>query len=143
MITGKFVSLGLYFQNGKRYTLIQQVIDDKLVGEPSIFSYDKRLKIFSIYEGEIEVKDDTICAYRKCKFVGIYQGEDRAMRLAEHDAAMTAWDATQQANKVRNGKTVILDELQGLRKAWQSTNATGRLALEVRVLNYLRNGRDL
>jgi hypothetical protein len=60
-----------------------------------------------------------------------------------HEAAETEIAATKQMKKARTDKTTVLELLRPLRKAWKGTNHAGRLALEVRALNYLRNGTDL
>lgn len=73
-----------------------------------------------------------------------YHNRERGaeLRIAS-DAVLTQLAAVAQSNKARNDKTDLLATLKPLRKAWHNTNASGRLALEVRVLNYLRNGMDL
>lgn len=69
--------------------------------------------------------------------------EELAVVIARHEAAETEKAAINQKKKAVSDKAPLLELLKPLRREYNKTNAVGRLALEVRVLNYLRNGNDL
>ena len=69
--------------------------------------------------------------------------DELSVLLLLHEAALTEASAISQKKKALADKSSILDVLKPLRVEYQRTNPVGKLALEVRVLNYLRNNNDL
>ncbi|MBL4908953.1 MAG: hypothetical protein JKX78_02850 [Alteromonadaceae bacterium] len=132
----------------KRLTAIRLLdIQGEPYGDPAYFAHMKKVFPTGVYTmdialdeggGIMSVRDQT------AKFTGTLVGEEACtvIRL-EHEAAETQLTAASQVKKAKNDKTCVLETLRPLRKLWASTNHAGQLALEVRVLNYLRNGTDL
>jgi len=132
----------------KRLTCIRLLGEDGLpYGHPAYFSQMKKVFPTGVYTMDIALDDGgDILTIRDstAKFTGTLACEETCTLIRlEHEAAETQLTAANQAKKARNDKTCILETLRPVRKLWASTNHAGQLALEVRVLNYLRNGTDL
>lgn len=109
------------------------------------------LTLNCVYAIDVVVVDGSIesCRPKTATFVRILKQdlynnrELAAANRAMHDSTKTALASVAQAKKAANDRFSILSVLKPLRKAYSQTNAQGKLALEVRVLNYLRTGKDL
>lgn len=145
----KVVCLGTVVGRGdKRLTAIQ-LVDSTLnvYGAKAYFSGMKKFHVAGIFTVNVELdadKEISIIQGSTARFFCAFPDEEQSalMRLS-HETNETLITAAAQSKKARNDKTCVLETLRPLRKLWASTNHAGQLALEVRVLNYLRNGTDL
>lgn len=133
--------------SSKKHTAFQLIDDaENKVGNTAYFIKLKTTFVTGIFKVQGKVVDGNLETIQPSTMQYVRQIKDKEwaaeIRIA-HEAAETAYSALQQWKKARNDKSDILDVLKPLRRAWHNTNATGKLALEVRVLNYLRNGKDL
>lgn len=114
--------------------------------ERACFSKKYSFTTAGVYAMEADLIDGEISTIypNSFKYMGLVTDDDQAATIKlQAEAVTTEHTARQQAKKALNDKTVILETLKPLRKAYAKTNAVGRLALELRILNYLRNGKDL
>lgn len=142
------ICLGMRVVEGNKKVLKLDLVNANclLSGDPVYFSYDNSLSVGGIYEVEGTLKAGKIfkIVFSNTRFVKAYDDKKycQEIRLA-HQAAQTEYAAIIQAKKFKSDNSEILSGFVAARRAWQKTNAVGRMALEVRVLNYLRNGKDL
>lgn len=107
-------------------------------GEEMLFEKFKNFIVGGIYEFDGEVSENGIKGnFNNPTFKGSV--EHNSELLLQHKAAVDLWAALNQAKKQND----LLELLRPLREAYQATNPQGQIAMEVRLLNYLRNGRDL
>lgn len=138
--------LGTRIDGKKKTTALQQVdCNLNLTGEVTYFSGLKGIYCGQIYTARGRVTDDRICEINPNSFsyIDTISEEDLLKYKLLHEAAETEYTALTQSRRQASDKSCILEQLEPLRKAYKRTNATGRLAFEVRVLNYLRNGKDV
>lgn len=140
-----------YKANGKYdASWIQLIKDGNVIGRPSAYELKVKLRPMPgcIYIAQVIVIDDHISSMR----FGTLEFSDFDLLPNQflRDIHTDQRNNSQAANAVRQSIKNRTDDgdhelsiLQGLRIKYQSTNALGKLAMEVRLLNYLRNGRDL
>ncbi|AUS01959.1 hypothetical protein NVP3058O_041 [Vibrio phage 3.058.O._10N.286.46.B8] len=144
------VYCGVRTDNGKNQWLSFRLVnDDGITLQPDCLFGKKGFKGFNVSVGS-KCECDVIVNERGSleTIRGVpnpikiwHDKDDVAAMRALNDACVSVVAAHNQTKK--DGANVVLDCLKPLRQAYKSTNAVGRTALEVRVLNYLRNGRDL
>ena len=114
--------------------------------ERACFDKSYSLTLAGVYSVDADLVDGEINTLyvNTFKYLGLVTDDEQAATIKlQAEALKTEHTARCQAKKSLNDKTVILDVLKPLRKAWANTNAVGKMALEVRILSYLRNGKDL
>lgn len=140
-----------YKDNGKYdASWIQLIKDGAVIGRPSGYVLKVKLRPMPgcIYIADVIITDDSI---RSMRFGTLdFSNFDLLPNQFLRDIHTDQRNNSQAANAVKqsiknrtNDGNHELDILQGLRIKYQSTNALGKLAMEVRLLNYLRNGRDI
>lgn len=143
----RVVCLGTRVTNNKKTTAFRLLGDGQnFIGPEARFSAVKNTypaAIFTIeailINGRLQnINPNTIKFCEK-----LIDSEASAVIRLAHEAAESTLAALSQSRKNKADKSAILAQLKPLRAAWRSTNEVGRLALEVRVLNYLRNGKDI
>ena len=78
--------------------------------------------------------------FGKHEWVGSHPDKDlRTELLAQSQANLTLLTAYSQQKKAEKSNDDILSCLEPIRRAYLKTNAAGRLALQVRVINYLQS----
>lgn len=98
----------------------------------------------SLYQADVTIDGDSVTRHGKPAYVGPMLDKELAAQLyVDSDAAKTQHAALSQAKKAVNDNSNVLECLDPLIQAYWSTNGAGRMALEVRILNYIRSGRDL
>jgi hypothetical protein len=139
-----------YDDKGKYYgTRIQQFIDGKVVDRASAFTLKpKERPIVGVtYTIEALVNSEGIytARFHTLKFADVEIEDKEFIRNIDllERSNKTAADALSQAIKSAKSSDDILECMRPLRKAYQKTNRLGQMAMEVRLLNYLRNGKDL
>lgn len=145
-VTGIGVRIGV--KNKKLRGIIQVDENGESFGEIALYE-EKVLRGFNIgciYEIQATIEEGEIQTVRPStkRFIGEFLDSDKIVEWqVQHDSAVTEYSRKQKETKAAKGKEVVLDCLEPLRRAYMNTNHDGRLALEVRVLNYLRNGSGL
>lgn len=135
----------------KRAYEVQLVKDGKTVGETSVFAgtTGKMVCVGNVYNAKGNTKNDQVV--RIAEFSWHDHDQDHRDVLSKEElAALQARDSSTHAHfaafaqaKKNKGSDDVLELLKPIRRQWKKTNAVGRMALEVRVLNYLRHGVDL
>lgn len=145
--TVRVVCLGSRVINNKRSTAFRLLGEGQtFAGPESRFSYIKNTVPAAIYTVEAHLVNgqlQNIKAHTMKFSEHFIDNEACAVIRLAHEAAESTLAALSQSRKHKADKSSILDQLKPLRALWRNTNEVGRLALEVRVLNYLRNGKDL
>lgn len=131
-------------------TQLQRINDDGvLFGEISSFSPDKKRRpmVDCCYSIEALTGDDghVISArFGTLKILDLMPdreiSRETQMLQITHKTQATA---ISQALKNSKSDHLILDCMKPLRRAYMKTNRIGQLAMEVRLLNYMRYGKDL
>lgn len=120
--------------------------DNRPLGEIVYFGKCGTMFAPGIFKGEGLLKGNDLISIRTNTFQFVDELADKTLaaeiRLT-HEANETEYTAVKHAKKARNDKSAVLELLKPLRRAWLKTNTVGRLALEVRILHYLRSGDDL
>lgn len=138
--------------NNKLSVALQRVDESNVaIGSIALFSKKKAYVPGGYYLIEDELVDFgedggiTSIAINAMAWSGerIEDDERLAAVIAAHEAAETEKAAINQEKRAVSDKSPILDLLKPIRKEYAKTNAVGRLALEVRVLHYLRYGKDI
>jgi len=135
---------GTFLVGKKKHTGLKEL--NKLDINDRLFSYNRSLVAGGIHEIEAVFEDDKLSSYYPHSVLFKYKLDDDvelAKIMLRHESCETIISALNQAKKAKADKSAILETLKPIRQAYQNTNHAGRLALEVRVLNYLRNGNDL
>lgn len=141
-----------YDKKKKEYTIIQQIMTDYKTpfGECATFIGINKgihgLVVNGIYEiqGTLVNKDEIDCIKpTTSRLMGEFSGPEAVANRLKHDGAKTLASSVSQAKKLANDRSNVLDCMEPLRRAYNNTNSQGKMALEVRVLHYLRYGKDL
>ena len=118
--------------------------DKKRTGEKIYFSSKIKNAPGLIYEIEMSTTEGERSFNGEPKLIGQYANEEvRAELFITSNANLTMLTAFTQRKKAENSKEDILSCLKPIRKAYLKTNSLGRMAIEVRVLNYIRHNSDL
>jgi hypothetical protein len=138
--TVQLVCTGKARSKGELCWVFRLVLPDGKAGPERLYS-QKRLKsirVGNVYELDVDPSDPT----------RIYVDSPRWLRLwdDEHEAAVwqtasSAFDTAELARKHEKQQTsrrLPLELLKPIREEYWRTNSAGRLAIEVRVLAYLR-----
>lgn len=140
---------GVRTDYGKRQWLSFSLISDDGMSLGGECLFDKKsFKGFSVSVGTVCKADMKVSGGSLQTIIGIpkpisvwhNKAEIASMRIL-HDACLSTVSAYNQASK--DCSDVVLQCMKPLREAYKQTNSLGKTAIEVRVLNYLRNGRDL
>lgn len=133
-----------YFQGSKKHTAYieidenQNIVSDEVVH----YSHNSKVNVNVIYTVQSPEKGSILG--NSFEVVERLKDEDQsATQLLEHEAHELAFLTYKKSKKAQSDKTGILNLLWPLRQLYKNTNALGKMALEVRILNYLRNGKDL
>lgn len=133
--------------NNTRLTTFKRIdSNDEPIGRASHFSKLKGIYPGLIYNGLVKLNGEeieTIKANTLEYTLRKAEGIEYAMLKLKHEAVETEILVGNQQKKEGADKSSILDLLAPIRRAYKSTNQLGRLGLEVRVLNYLRNGKGI
>jgi hypothetical protein len=120
--------------------VFKTILPDGNVGEERLYSAKnlKAISVGSVYEVETDADDSTRIYVNSARWLRVWSNEEEA---AVWQAAAAAFDTTELARKREKQETsrkLPLEVLRPLREEYWRTNAAGRLAIEVRVLAYLR-----
>lgn len=143
------VGLRIGTKDNKLIGIVRVSDSSNIVGDIAYYDFKGMgdFYIGGVYEIKASLKDDEIeyIIPKSASYVGKFNNKSLIEEWQiEHESTKTMFTVKAQVKKASTtGKDTLLEALKPLRRAYASTNYEGRLALEVRVLNYLRNGRDL
>lgn len=138
---------GTHFGKGNNVRLIGFIIvkEGQLTSRSLYYSYSKfNSYVGHIYKVEMSDEGDGVIMHGRPEYVRTF--EDEAVILEhrlESESNDTIFLAVNQAKKAVKEKKDILNCLKPIRQKWRNTNTLGQVALEARVLYYLRTGGDL
>jgi hypothetical protein len=117
------------------------IAPDGTAGEERLYSQKKMksIRVGSVYEFGVDSKDSTRIYVDTARWMRVWDNEQEA---AVWQLASAAFDTTEDARKHEKQQTsrrLALELLEPIRKEYWRTNYAGRLAIEVRVLAYLRH----
>ena len=146
----RVVSQGIRLSsNDKRHLALQRIDDrDNFIGNGWLFTPKKVVcsTVGGIYTIDAEIKEDGVSIeFGSARYAGQFGATALVGQWSiESKAAETELAAIAQAKKAKRDDSAALSCLAPLLKVYHNTNAVGRLALEVRVLHYLRTaGSDI
>lgn len=132
--------------DGKLGAVLQEVIDGKIDPRRLVFEEKFTAKAFVRTGGTYTLPataDFSRARIKDAKYEGLWGDEaDRIRWKADEDALRGARNALKR-QKLDLSSNPIREALEPLRIAWIETNYTGRLALEVQLLAYLRTGKAI
>jgi len=136
------------FSNNKPSKAFRLVNDDGTLSDEIVYFSGKSLSLCwpgQVYKVEADLEKGGVkTIYGRPEFHEVYGDEkQRAEDRITSEANQTVITAMTQSKKAETSKSDILNVLKPLRRAYDKTNALGRIAIEVRVLQYLRNNNDL
>ena len=129
-----------YVKSGTVGLVFAEITTEGWLGKERVYGQKdlKRVRVGSVYEIEIDPADPSM----------IYPGSIRWLRLWKDEEQIATWQTLADAFDTRHlavkqerkesERKLPLERLAPLRKHYWNTNAAGRLAIEVRVLAYLR-----
>jgi hypothetical protein len=132
-----------YLQSGAIGLVFAEVTPEGALGNERIYDQKnlKRVRAGSVYDIEID----------PANFRSIYPASIRWLHLWKDEAQIAVWqtlvdafdtrDLAVKQERKQTGRKLPLERLAPLREHYWSTNSAGRLAIEVRVLAYLRQER--
>jgi hypothetical protein len=125
----------------KDVCLVFRVVDSKgAAGEDRLYSQKnlKQVRVSHVYEVETAEDDSTRIHTQTIRWIGVWpeQQEDATWQAAA--AAFDTLELAKKAEKKETERRLPLELLRPLRDEYFRTNPAGRLAIEVRVLAYLR-----
>lgn len=140
-----FVCKGYAYENGKMYVRIHRLSADfKPIGEGGLYEIDKNLRGMTC--GGVYTIPATEKKIRAGQKVFLKWGGDVAALADEIDA----WQIDSKAAETRKvidaqekksaELSVAFHSMDKLRAIYRGTNYEGKLAIEVRLLDYLRRG---
>ena len=137
--------------NGKASTQLFRLINDVCEGQMSCFTMKAKQKplvgcVYTVIAKTCQI-DGHIETLKPDSFqigYGTFSDESylREIQLKQR-AESTLANAKRQAIKDSKSDELILDCMKPLRQAYKKTNRQGQMAIEVRLLNFLRYGGDL
>lgn len=100
-----------------------------------------------VYQAEVKIKNGQVSSVFPHSFTydeemtnGVSE-DVRAMHSAKSDANTLELLVRSKHKKAARDRSSIFDAMLPLRQAYKKTNGMGKMAMEVRLLHYLRTGR--
>lgn len=137
---------GTHFGNGNVRLIGFIVLEKgKTTDETLYYSLSKiRAGVGHVYTVDMSKDDGHQTMYGKPRWVREFEDEEFVLKhRLESEKNETLFLAMNQAKKALKEKKDILNCLKPIREKWRNTNTQGQVALEARVLYYLRAGGDL
>jgi hypothetical protein len=132
-----------YLNDGKIGLAFRDVSPDGSTGEDRIYQYKglQHLRVGAVYEVEVDSQNPRSIYTSTFRWLRLW---DKTGEAAVWQLAVDAFDTQHliaQQEKKRNARRLPLELLAPIRDEYWRTNPLGRLAIEVRVLAYLRQIR--
>lgn len=108
--------------------------EERLYGQKTL----KQVRVGSVYEVETDVNDSTRIHANTIRWVHMWKDQEEAAMWQTAAAAFDTLELARKCEKRETGRKLPLELLKPLRDEYWKTNSSGRLAIEVRVLAYLR-----
>lgn len=129
--------------DGKPGLVFHKVNADGTAGDERIYQHKglEHLRVGAVYEVEIDHQNPRSVYTRTFKWVRLWDNvEEAAVWQLAAEAFDTAHLAVRQEKK-ENARRLPLELLAPIREEYWRTNPAGRLAIEVRVLAYLKQAK--
>jgi hypothetical protein len=132
-----------YLTDGRTGIVFLEVKEGGSPGDARLYDLKdlRHVRIGSVYDVEIDPAHPNSIYAATMRWLRIWENTEEA---ATWQIAADAFDTRELAIKHERKETsrrLPLELLHGIRKQYWSTNAAGRLAIEVRVLAYLRQDK--
>jgi hypothetical protein len=129
-----------YLDDGKIGLVFREIAEDGSLGDERIYRHKglEHLRIGATYEVEIDVNNPRSIYTKTLRWLRLW---DKAHEAAAWQLASDAFDTRHLAlrqEKKQNARKLPVELLAPIRDEYRRTNYLGRLAIEVRVLAYLR-----
>ncbi len=138
--TIKLVCVGKVHAKKELCLLFRIVASDHTLGDERIYAHKhlKQVRVGNVYEVEIGKEDPTRIYTNTIRWVCVWKDQTEAAIWQAAAAAFDTLELAKKFEKKETGRQLPLELLKPLREQYWKTNSMGRLAIEVRVLAYLR-----
>jgi hypothetical protein len=92
----------------------------------------------NVYEVEVDASDPTRIYADSARWLRVWDNEQEAAVWQVASAAFDTVELARKHEKQQTSRRLPLELLKPIREEYWRTNSTGKLAIEVRVLAYLR-----
>lgn len=126
---------------GKEICLVFRLVGtDGLAGEERLYAQKrlKQVRVGNVYEVETSSDDPTRLLTNTIRWIRIWNNKAEAAIWQTEAAAFDTLELAKQCERRESTRRLPLELLRPLRDEYWKTNSSGRLAIEVRVLAYLR-----
>jgi hypothetical protein len=130
--------------SGKLGVVLQEIIDG-VVSRTNRTVFDEKscskamIRTGAVYNIEFNAEFSS-ARLAGAKYVGLWPNEEDRIKWRAQDDALKGERAAKKRQKLDLSDNAIKKALDPLRDVWIATNYTGRLALEVQILAYIRGG---
>jgi hypothetical protein len=136
----KLVCVGKVHANKEVCLMFRLVASDDTLGDERIYAHKhlKQVRVGNVYEVEIDRDDPTRIYTNTIRWLCVWKDQTEAATWQAVAAAFDTLELAKKSEKKETGRRLPLELLRPLREEYRRTNPAGRLAIEVRVLAYLR-----
>jgi hypothetical protein len=129
-----------YLSDGKIGLVFRDVNPDGSMGDERIYQFKglQHLRVGAVYEVEVDDQNPRSIYTRTFRWLRLWDKTDEA---AVWQLAVDAFDTRHlaaQQEKKHNARKLPVELLAPIREEYRRTNPLGRLAIEVRILAYLK-----
>lgn len=136
----KLICVGKVHANKEVCLTFRMVASDGTLGDERIYAHKhlKQVRVGNVYEVEIDREDPTRIYTNTIRWLCVWKDQTEAATWQAAAAAFDTLELAKKFEKKETGRRLPLELLRPLREQYWRTNSMGRLAIEVRVLAYLR-----
>lgn len=119
--------------------VFREVTEDGRAGPERVYNRKnlERIRVGAVYDVEVNPEVPTQIFVDTLRWLRLWDKSEAALWQLAADAFDTCELAARQERK-ENSRKLPVEILEPIRKLYWATNAAGRLAIEIRVLAYLR-----
>jgi hypothetical protein len=116
------------------------ILPDGQAGAERLYSQKslKSVRIGSVYEVDVDPTDSTRIYVNSARWSRLWENQEEAAVWQTTGAAFDTVELARKHEKQQTSRKLPIELLKPIREEYRRTNAAGRLAIEVRVLAYLR-----
>jgi hypothetical protein len=120
--------------------VFRTILPDGLAGEERVYSQKslKSVRVGSVYQVDTDPTDSTRIYVDTARWLRLWGNEEEAAVWQTTAGAFDMTELARRHEKQQTSRKLPLELLRPIREEYRRTNAAGRLAIEVRVLAYLR-----
>jgi hypothetical protein len=129
-----------YIEKVQAGLVFREVTADGSLGNERIYSQKslKHIRVGAVYEVEIDAEKPTSIYTHTLRWLHLWENKTEAAVWQASADAFDTLEVVRRQQKKDERRKLPLELLEPIREEYRKTNAAGRLALEVRVLAYLR-----